>query len=207
MIAPTTPSPDTIVVDLLRRLDGTATAMRLPRPRFTVRTLMILVGLAGLACLGVREYWAWMRRRDHRNSVSPSTLSASTGRSIQLDWCADRPVPVSVTYNFAFGPKKPEPGTTCMLLAELWFEDQQTGLAVEGYTFDAPLTVGGREAASGSFTWEAQLPHPGRYFLNSRLYYVDPAGELRFCSGRGHAYQAVAVDWSARPTTVSGASP
>lgn len=169
--------------------------------------MMVLVALGGVACLVGREYWAWWQHRGRDIPVGPSSLSASAGPQAQLDWHAGQSVPVAITYQFGFGPSKPAPGTTCLLLAEVWFEDVGTGLAVTGYTFDAPLVVGGREAVSGSLSWDAMLPRPGRYMLRCMLNYVDPTGELRMISGEGSAYEFVAATASSQPPRSSGPNP
>jgi hypothetical protein len=158
-----------------------------------MRTMMVLVALAGVACLLGHEYWAWWLRRDHSMPVSPSRLSVSAGLPNGLPWAPGRPIPVSITYDFKFGTPKPAPGTECLLVAEVWFEDVETGRFVDGYTFDAPLTVGGREAAAGSLTWEAVLPRPGQYQLRHFLHFVRPSGELRMINGGGFFYKVMAA--------------
>lgn len=181
-------------------------AMRFPRARFTLRWMMVLVALVALACLGAREYWARSVRRAQPNPVYPSTLSATAGRRNQLDWDDGQPIPVVISYDFRFGNPKPAPGTMCLLLAEVWFEDQKTGLAVEGYSFDAPLVVGGREVASNSFTWDALLPRPGRYMLRYRLNWIEPTGELRLIGGGGTSYHAVPAASSSPTSNRKGAN-
>jgi hypothetical protein len=79
----------------------------------------------------------------------------------------------------------------CLLIAEVWFEDVATGLAVDCYSIDAPLTVGGREAASGTLTWDAVLPRPGRYNLRHFLHFIGPTGELQMLEGWGDLYNIV----------------
>ena len=151
--------------------------MRLPRVRFTVRWLMVGVALS-VVCLCGRECWEVWLRRSHYFPVHPSQLSASVGGRNELIWVARQPLPVAISYNFKFGTWKLAPGTTCVVLAEVWFEDVGTGLAVDHYTFDAPLTVGGREATSGSLTWGAMLPRSGKYHLRRSLSYLGPTGEF-----------------------------
>ena len=68
-----------------------------------------------------------------------------------------------------------------------------------------PLTVGGRESACGSLTWDAVLPRPGRYNLRDSLHYIGPAGELRFVNGGGRLYNVVASMPSSQPANGSGA--
>jgi hypothetical protein len=157
---------------------------RLP-VRFKLRTLMVVVAIVGLACVGGRELWRRWLRPDYQNPVASSYLSARAGNWQPLGWRADQPIPVTVTYDFRFGPVKSPPGTTCKLLAEVWFEDQATGRSVGGYTFDALLTAGARETASGTFVWEAELPGPGQYFLRYFLYWYTPAGEKQGMNGGG----------------------
>ncbi len=180
--------------------------MRRLRVRFTLRTMMVLVAIIGLTCLGGREVWRKWRDRGYY-PVYPSFVSASAGNQLKRNWAADQTTPVVITYNFTFGTRKPAQGTTCILLAEVWFEDVATGMAVVGYSFDAPLTVGGREAASGSLTWDAVVPHPGRYFLHRMLYYTDRAGELRGASGGSRLYEFVAAEPLTQPPSRAGAIP
>jgi hypothetical protein len=146
--------------------------------------MMVVVAIVGLACLGGRELWRKWLRPDYRNPVYSSYVSARAG-NLQLTWSAGQPTPVTVTYDFKFGPVKSPPGTTCKLLAEVWLEDLATGRSVGGYSFDAFLTAGGRETAAGSFIWEAELPGPGRYFLRYFLSWYTPAGERRMMNGGG----------------------
>jgi len=168
---------------------------------------MVLVALLGVVCLGGREIWRTWLRRGVYYPVYPSYVSANAGNQLKLIWAADESTPVVITYNFTFGTRKPAPGTTCVLLAEVWFEDAVTGLPVVGYAFDAPLTVGGREAASGSLTWEAELPHPGVYWLRSMLYYTRPTGELQFASGSSRRCEVVEAGPSSQPPSRAGANP
>jgi hypothetical protein len=181
--------------------------MRRFRVRFTMRTAMVLVAVMGLICLGGREVWRKWRDGRLYYPVYPSRVSASAGTQIKMIWTQAQPTPVAITYNFSFGTRKPAPGTTCVLLAEVWFEDVATGLPVVGYSFDAPLTVGGREAASGSLTWDAVIPRPGRYFLYEMLYSTDRAGELRLAKGSGQLYEFVAAAPSIQSPSRAGANP
>jgi hypothetical protein len=172
-----------------------------------MRTMMVLVALAGVACLVGREYWAWWLRRDVSMPVRPSRLSVSLDRPHGLAWVPGQPILVAITYDFKFGTPKSAPGTACLLLAEVWFEDVETGCFVDGYTFDAPLAVGGREAVAGSLTWEAVLPRPGQYQLRHVLNCVGPAGELRMINGGSFLYKTVADAPSSQPPSRSGPKP
>jgi hypothetical protein len=154
---------------------------------------MVVVAIVGLACLGGRELWRRLFRPVYSNPVSPSGLSARAGNWQPLTWRANHPTPVTVTYDFKFGPPKSPPGATCKLLAEVWFEDQATGRSVDGYTFDAFLTAGGRETASGTFIWEAELPGPGQYFLRYFLYWYTPTGERQGVNGGSTLCRIVAA--------------
>jgi hypothetical protein len=167
---------------------------------------MVLVAIAGVACLGGREVWRRWLRADYRNPVFSSRLSASAGYWHRSTWRADQPTPVTITYDFKFGPVKSPPGTTCKLLAELWFEDQASGRSIGSYTFDAVLTAGRRDTASGEFIWEAQLPGPGRYFLRNFLYWYTPAGERRMMNG-GSTLHVVAAAEPNQKQRRSGAIP
>lgn len=181
--------------------------MRLPCVRFTVRRMMVAVAVLGLTCLAGRESWAWWLRRPHPNPVSPSQVSATAGRGNKLTWSPGRSVPVDISYQFGFGNPMPAAGTTCLLFAQVWFEDVATGRSVDSYSFDAPLVVGGRETALGSLTWDAVLQHPGRYMLRSYLYYQKPSGELQMFTGGGHGYNVVEVDPSVRTSSRPGEAP
>jgi hypothetical protein len=181
--------------------------MRRFRLRFTMRTVMVLVAVIALICLGGRDAWRKWRGRGFYNPVYPSYVSASAGNQLKMIWTPDQPTPVVITYNFTFGKRKPAPGTTCVLLAEVWFEDVATGLPVVGHSFDAPLAVGGREAASGDLTWHAVIPRPGPYFLRRMLYYTDLAGELQHANGGGQRYEFVAAAPSIQPPSRAGANP
>ena len=165
--------------------------MPVRRFRFTVRTMIVLVALLGVFCLLGREYWEWWSRRSSVTWLYPSRVSASAGTRMELSYLPGQPVPVAITYNFKFGARKPAPGTVCRLLAEVWFEDAATGLAVDCYSFDAPLTVGARESATGSLTWDAILPGPGRYNLRQMLYSVGPSGDLQMLNGSSRVYHVV----------------
>ena len=163
------------------------------RPRFKVRTMMFVVALVGVACLGAREVWRRWLRPQYSSPVFPSRVSAQVGSGSghQLLWNPNQPMIVTITYDFKFGPRKPEPGLNCELFAEVWFEEVATGTAVETYTFDSLLTSGMRDSASGTFTWEASLPRPGRYQLRALLYWKTPKGELRMMNGSGRVYIVV----------------
>jgi hypothetical protein len=169
--------------------------MRLPRVRISVLRMMVAVAILAVACLGVREYWTKWSRRGGSNPVFPSELSASAGTKAVQVLVPGHPIPVSIMYDFRFGNPfgnpKPAPGTTCRLLASVWFEDVGTGLYVDGYSFDAPLTVGGRETASGTITWDAMIPHPGRYCLRYHLYREESWDGLVAGNGGGRSYHFV----------------
>jgi hypothetical protein len=182
-------------------------AMRVRRVRFTVRTMMVLVALLGVSCLVGREYWTRWGRRSTFMWVYGSHLSTSAGPRNELSFSPGQSVPVVITYNFKFGTAKPAPGTACLLFAEVWFEEVATGVAVDCYSFDAPLTVGGREAASGSLTWDAILPRPGRYYLRHFLHFTGPTGDLQGLEGAGKLYNVVPAPPSSPPPGRSGPNP
>lgn len=175
--------------------------------RFTVRRMMIAVAILAVACLGGREGWALWLRRGYRNPVSPSRLSATPVGNRAWKLVCGRPTPVSIKYDFKFKNPKPAPGTTCRLLAVVWFEERATGRYVDGYTFDAPLSVGGREACSGTFTWDALVVRPGVYRLHADLYHEAPWGGLKYTGGQAQGCQftagtpprGAAIDSGARP--------
>jgi hypothetical protein len=168
---------------------------------------MVVVAVLAVAFLVGREYWARWGRPFSRSWVYGSQLSTSAGTTLELSLSPGQSVPVVITYNFKFRTPKPAPGTTCLLYAEVWFEDRSTGRAVDCYSFDAPLTVGGREAASGSLTWDAVLPRPGRYFLRNMLYCVEPTGELKMLNGSGKLYIVVPAPPSGPPPHPPGPNP
>lgn len=168
--------------------------MRRPRLRFTVRWMLVAIAAISVVCLAGREYWTTWAHRIHPNLVYPSRLTASAGTKHRLSMVPGESIPVSIRYDFRFRNPRPGTGTTCLLLAQVWFEDSQTGTAVEGYSFDAALTVGGRESTSGSFVWDAVLHHPGRYALRYMLYYQDLQGRFHGFSGGSRSYQVVAAE-------------
>ena len=66
---------------------------RLP-VRFKLRTMMVVVAIVRLACLGGRELWRRWLRPEYRNPVSQSHLSARARNWQPLAWHADQPIPV-----------------------------------------------------------------------------------------------------------------
>jgi hypothetical protein len=145
-------------------------------PRLTIKQMMILVAVLAVASQIGRDYWT--RQLRFYDPVNASQLHANVGDTPSL--APGQSVPVSISYHFQFGTfNKPAPGTTVTVLGSVWLQDQETGYCVDGYTFDVPLTVGGRESASEEFVWDALPPHPGRYLLRYALYYSTPLGSLR----------------------------
>ena len=153
---------------------------------------MILVAvLAFASLLGRTLRERWLRQR-YRNPVSSnSQLSASLGNKLECDYVAGRPVPVRIHYDVLFNGQKLDTGSTALVMGSVWLEDSSTGLYVDGYTFDAPLTTGERERVSGEILWETTIPHPGHYLLRSHLLHVTPSGELMGLGGRGTGYRFI----------------
>jgi hypothetical protein len=173
-----------------------------------MRTMMVVVAIVAVTSLVGRETWTWWLTRGRITAVYPSQLSASaSSQGIELTWAEGQSIPVAITYNLMFGTQKPPQGTTCLLIAEVWFEDVATGRAVDRYTFDAPLTVDGRETASGSLTWNALLPHPGRFMLRYMLHCVGRAGELHLVNGGSRGYTFVANSPTGQTPIHSGPQP
>jgi hypothetical protein len=194
---------DYVCRENLPKHDLEVSPMRFPKPRVTVRGMMVAVAILALASLAGREGWRWWLRRGERNPVQLSQLSAGPiGRSEET-LVPGRPVPVPITYDFRLSSPKPPTGTTIVLWASVWFEDSRTGLYVDGYTFDAPLIVGERESTSGTFDWDALIPHPGRYHLRSELHYSTPSSELKFFKGGGSSYHFA----EAEPVSQPGGGP
>ena len=166
--------------------------MRLPRLRLTVLGMMVVVAVLAVASLGGRELWVRWVRRGYRNPVAVSKLSADAGRKIKHEFVPGRSIPVSITYNFKFNNRRPAlHGTTCHLLASVWFEDMTTGLYVNGYTFNAPLTVGRHEIGNGILHLGRHDSAQGRYKLCFMLYHEVPWGGLEWCNGGGRGYDFV----------------
>jgi len=175
------------------------------RFRITTWQLMVLVAILAVASLVGRTLWERSLQRNYRNPVSTSQLSVGVvGTGHKTEYVLGNPVPVIIVYDFSFNVLKMNRGSTAVVPGAVWFEDTKTGLYVDGYTFDAPLTVGGRERASGKFVWEALVPRPGRYLLHSNLYHVTPSGEPILFSGNGTGYSFI----EAKPMPAeSGAKP
>lgn len=175
------------------------------RFRFATWQLMILIAVLAVASLVGRTLWERSLRRNYRNPVGASQLSVGVvGTGHKIEYVPGNPVPVNIVYDFSFNGLKMNRGSTAVVLGTVWFEDTKTGLYVDGYAFDAPLTVGGRERASGKFVWEALVPRPGRYLLRSNLYHVTRSGEPILFSGNGTGYSFI----EANPVPAeSGAKP
>ena len=154
--------------------------MKWPRLRLSVRQMMIGVAVLAVAFLVARYSWERWLRRSYLNP-----LKASMDAKIQLDaeMHAGRPIPVVIHYDYQIGNPKLPPGTIYYLWAGVWFADRETGFPVEGYSFVAPLTVAGREAASGSFIWNALMTEPGMYSVHHSLRYKPAFGEWQGLSG------------------------
>jgi hypothetical protein len=73
--------------------------MKRLRPRFKVRTMMILVALVGVGSLAGREIWRRWLRQDYRTPVFPSYVAARVGsvEGLRLVWNPDQPVVVFIT--------------------------------------------------------------------------------------------------------------
>jgi hypothetical protein len=151
----------------------------------TIRRMMTLVAVLAVASLINRSYWT--RHLRSYNPVNGSQLHVNVGDTPHL--APGQTVPVSITYHFQFSTfSKPAPGTTVTVLGSVWFEDQETGRYVDGYTFDVPLTVGERESAVGTFVWDALPPQPGHYMVRCLLFYSTPLGGFRRGDGNGRRY-------------------
>ncbi len=169
---------------------------------------MIVVVVFALASLGGRELWAWWLLKGYRNPINPSTITARAMTKDNKPPIVGRPTPILVDYDFNFSNPKPPPGTTCLVLGSVWFEDVKTGRYVNGYTFDAPLTVGGRESTSGTFFWDAMIPRPGRYSLRYHVYHVVSSQDLRDAgSSGGTGYDFIETPPSTKPPSDPGVEP
>jgi hypothetical protein len=165
--------------------------MRMPRVRFTLRRMMVVVAALALASWGFKRYLhhrevTWGGTRGNPNLLSKCTLSALLARSsMGPDGMIEEgtEVPVDVAYDFALTSPVPPPGLEYLMWVDLCFRDVATGEPAEGYTFDVPLTTGAREHASGKFTWSPKVPRPGTYMLAHYLRYRNPLGEWRMEMG------------------------
>ncbi len=156
--------------------------MKLPRLRFSVRWMMVAVVVMALASLGWREYQIRLLGNDFRDPIFNSQLMARpTGSTMKEPYVPGRPFPVTISYDF----KLSTPKTSSLILGSIWLEDVAIGKAVDSYMFDAKLTVGEREACSGSFTWDAMVPHPGRYQLRYHRYHQMANGKMQGGNGGG----------------------
>ncbi len=132
---------------------------------------MLLLVPAAFLTLGAR--WLWFQPR---RPIDPNPLVGRLSASFTDpgDIVADR-VSIDIRYNLALSVKHAQKGTTYLVWAEVWLEDQSTRLPTVMHTFAAPLTVGGRESVSGAFTWKPIKVRPGTYDLNHRLRFQDPS--------------------------------
>ncbi len=160
----------------------------MPRFRFRLRGMMVVVAICAVLFLGIRWYstyrtWSWWLTHTMVDPIAVTMFSPSfvDGNDIPLG----RPIPIKVDYAFRFNKPKPLPGMTFLVWGEFWIEDLESRTVVEGYTFDVTLTPGIRESASGRFTWEPVITRPGRYNVKYQLRYRDPLGEWKSPMGGG----------------------
>lgn len=153
--------------------------------------IVVLFALASLVARAQRQRWVSSRIN---SPVRKSWLKMTVGGDpLKVPLRPENPVPVSIQYHFPFDATGYRQGATARLYATIWFEDMETSRYVDGYSFDATLTVGEREDASGRFVWKARVPHPGYFMLWYSLYEVFPSGELRSLGGSGekHVFEEV----------------
>ena len=161
--------------------------MKRPKVQFSLRWMMVAVALAALATFSWREYQAWTRRNTFSDPVFNSQLSASlVDPQFKQTFVPGKATPVTINYDFRLS--KPEPGVSCLVLGMVWLEDISTKMPVDAYSFDAKLVGGGREACSGTVTWEAVVPRPGKYQLRYHRFQQAEGGAIggrnggsRFC--------------------------
>jgi hypothetical protein len=146
---------------------------------------MIIVAILALALLAARTYWLATRRLDDPNPLMNSKLSARIPWDHEL--VIEQPIPITIDYAFRLNVSTSPPGSVFLAWAEVWLEDAGTGLPVVTHIFDAPLTVGARESASGTFRWEPTLDRAGEYRLGTRLRYRRPTGRWQSVSGSKHS--------------------
>ncbi len=164
--------------------------MRRLRLGFSLRWMMVAVAFFAAASLGWREYKAWLRSRYHTDPVSSSQLNAEIiAPKRRLLFVPGETTPVTITYDFKLA--KPKPGVSCLVVGMVWLEDQSTNLPVDGFSFDVRLTGGERESCTGTITWDAVVPKPGRYLLICRRYEQAEGEDLGGTHGGGTSYQFV----------------
>ncbi len=157
--------------------------MKLIRMRISLGQSLIAVALIALACLWARESWLKKVGLTYPNALLNSSLSVRGTRDVES--VAGQSIPLEIQYRLILSPTKLREGTPVLAWAEVWIEDE-TGIEVDGYCFDALLTVGVRESTAGSLTWEPAITHPGRYTIHHRLLYQDPSGDWVDDSGGSH---------------------
>lgn len=172
------------------------------RFRYSTKQMLTFIALAAVAFLLARVLRDGWLREHYRSPVSRSVLSAICGNGELIHpFVVGTPVPVTITYDFQFDTLRQKKGSTVKLVASVWFEDAQTHRYVEGYTFDAPLTIGGRERAPGKFVWEGMLPQPGRYALRTLLWHITESGEAQFAGWNSCTFREYDFVASSAPGT------
>ena len=156
--------------------------MKLPSSRISVRWMMVAVAFFALASYSWREYQAWLRRNDFSDPAWNSSIDARLAEWKPKNiFVRDKSTPITITYNFK--PNKPESGVSCLVLGMVWLEEIATKMPVDVYSFDAKLTGGRREACSGTITWDALVPRPGRYQLRYRRFQKAEGGNFNGRNG------------------------
>ena len=146
--------------------------------------MMVAVALAALGVYSWREYRAWVLRHTFSDPISNSRMNAQLAdpRS-QHVFAPGKTTPITITYDFKLS--KPVPGVSCLVYGMVWLEEIETKMPVASYSFDAMLTGGGREACSGTITWDAVVPRAGKYALHDGRFHQEEGGEIPRWVGGG----------------------
>jgi hypothetical protein len=141
------------------------------RPRFRVRTLMLLVLLVAVL-VGVPLNWMnWLRRGD--NGFFSGRVYARLQPNI---FVVGETVPVEVEYEFELPSPRPPAGMFFRLKVEMKLEDRKTGAVIDRYTISRHLVSRVREKATGTFRWTIRHPRSGPYYIKYEMSYMDPFG-------------------------------
>jgi hypothetical protein len=160
------------------------------RPRFRLRTLMILVALVAVLG-GIPLYWMSWLRRANQFGFGASVYARLQPRS--GTYVAGEIIPVEIKYNLEMSTApKPPAGMFFRLKLDTRLEDAVTGAVIDRYTIYRHLVSGVREKSEGTIPWQIRFPRRGQYFIKYEMKYMDPFGTWKSIGSGGNGYTAQA---------------